>query len=77
MTTDTKLLLAAVLDQLHALTTSTQPQTDRLEALHAIAATIAADTEETVTELRQQGATWTEIGQALHVSRQAAQQRYA
>lgn len=77
MTTDTKLLLAAVLDQLHALTTSTQPAADRLEALHAVAAAVAVDTEEAITELRQTGATWADVGQVLGVTRQAAHQRYA
>ncbi len=47
-----------------------------LATLAAAAVDLAAEIADTVADARQAGASWTAIGAALAVSRQAAQQRY-
>lgn len=47
-----------------------------LDALHALEAVIAQRITEVVAVCREQGASWSEIGATLHVSKQAAHERF-
>lgn len=49
---------------------------DGLAGLAQLAADVEATTQAAVTQLRAQGYSWTDVGRALNITRQAAQQRY-
>jgi hypothetical protein len=49
---------------------------DRLDRLKSARDNIELEIQNTVTALRDGGATWTEIAASLNVTRQSAQERY-
>lgn len=55
-------------------------QGDQLEVLYSLrtaAGALREAIEQQVVTLREQGATWSQVGAALDMSKQAAQQRYS
>lgn len=49
---------------------------DVLDGLHALEVVVARRITEMVAVCREQGASWSEIGATLHVSKQAAHERF-
>lgn len=78
MTTTTN-LLADKIGSARALLDAAASPTDDLDAVHALGLavqTVESATRTAVERARAAGATWEQVGHALAVTKQAAQQRY-
>jgi hypothetical protein len=76
------LLAARILESFEARAVRRRPPNDKgrklalLQAQVDLRALVSRRIDQLVSESREEGATWAEIGQALHVTRQTAHQRY-
>lgn len=52
------------------------PELERLRTLHAECERVTAEIEEYVTLARQKGASWQQIGDAIRMTKQGAQQKF-
>lgn len=67
---------AALRDAMHGLTRGERDVTQRLETAQRLRHAAEALVAELVAEARRKGATWSDIGETLGVSTQAAHQKY-
>jgi len=49
---------------------------DSIRRLHRLSEKVAQDLQRAVSQARQAGHTWTEIGEAMHMSKQSAWERF-